>query len=293
MQTLGQRKLADADADFIRVEIVEKLLDNNPLAIKLVARNLPSGKGLHDLRQELDQDIFGKANDAEYADYTAFDQLASGNIERKKSLFASINFSYRHLGPDAQRTFELLSLFPDGISLHNLQKVGEQRRAEAREGKRGGSTLVKWRINDAVIKQLEDKSITQVDNDVIKLQSIVGKFAEYQLSRRNPAEQAQQHHNALAFHIGLAQLLGDLNGDKPNVAAQLFNSNRGNFLKSLASFELAGIGAESLLVYLENLRLLALSSGANAVLAQAMARQAGYFAGQADTHDCFSIAAAV
>jgi hypothetical protein len=291
MQTLGQRKLVGADADagasFIRVQIVERLLDNNPLAIKLVASNVPSGKSMHDLQQELEQDIFGKAIDAAYADFADFDQLASGNIERKKSLFASILFSYRHLGPDAQRTFELLSLFPDGISLHDLQQVGEQRRSQARKGKPASGALADWRISDAVIKQLEDKSITQIDNDVIKLQSIVGKFAEYQLSRRSPAEQAQQHHHALAFHIGFAQLLFGLRADNRSKAAQWFSHNRGNFFKSLASFELAGIAPEPLLGYLLCLSTLAGENSANATLAQAMACQAHYFAGP--EHDTFAL----
>ena len=191
----------------IRTQIVEVLLDNNPLAIKLVAKNIPKTKNFADLQQELEDDIFRKASESELA---VFDNGADGNIERKKSLYGSIYFSYRYLGEDEKKVFEILSLFPDGIDLDNLKRIAENRRAEQRKGNKKLNPLAPARvITDVVIKSLEKKSMTQVDNNNIKLQSIVGQFAELQLKNRGEQERTQYYQNAADYLLGLAHYQGD------------------------------------------------------------------------------------
>ncbi len=80
------------DKKLLRREILENYLNNNPLAIKLVTKNLPKGKDLNNLITELHESFFHiTSNDIE----KIFEEESDLNIERTKSLFQSINYSYQ------------------------------------------------------------------------------------------------------------------------------------------------------------------------------------------------------
>ena len=271
----------------IRTQIVEVLLDNNPLAIKLVAKNIPKGKSFAALAQELESDIFRKASETELA---VFAHGADGNIERKKSLYGSIYFSYRYLGEDEKKVFEILSLFPDGIDLDNLKRIAENRRAEQRKGSKKPNPLAPARvITDVVIKSLEKKSMTQVDNNNIKLQSIVGKFAELQLKNRSEQERTQYYQNAADYLLDLADYLYDLLNEHSYRAGKEFNEYQGNFLKSIQYIDAANLAADEVLAYLHYLTRLGIETSLAGALAQAMAKKAAMFKQDAAAQLCFDV----
>ncbi len=164
---IEQRKIAAHEVALLRQDILENLLDNNPLAIKLITGNMPKGKSLSALKEELETNLFSKISDTELE---LFDDKPDLNIARKKSIYASILFSYNHLTEEEKIAFEVLSLFPDGINLETFKRLSS-------EQKKSGLPH-KSLITDKIIKSLEDKSMLENNSGQIKLQSIVGKFAD-------------------------------------------------------------------------------------------------------------------
>jgi SIR2-like domain len=287
MQELSNVVPSTEEKRLIRAQIVEVLLDNNPLAIKLVAKNIPKGKSFTDLAQELENDIFRKASESELE---IFDHGADGNIERKKSLYASIHFSYRHLNEDEKKVFEILSLFPDGIDLVNLKRIADNRRTGKSKGSTKPAVLAPaLMITDVVIKALEKKSMTQVDNNQIKLQSIVGKFAERQLAGRSEQERTQYYHNAAHYLMGLVQNLRNLWFDNGYRAGKAFHAWQGNFFKSVHYIDAANLQAEAVLDYLDDLVLLAGTTSLSGALAQAIAKKTAMFKQDAAAQRCFDV----
>lgn len=252
----------EKDQKYIRQELVEKLLDNNPLAIKLVARNTPSTKDFKDLKRDLEDDFFRKASSDELAD---FDRVSDTNIERKNSIYASINFSYKNLKEGEQMAFELLSLFPDGIDIEALKKISEsnktkQRYSTSSQREKTLPTLPQRPIiTDVIIKALEDKSMTQVDHHIIKLQSIVGKFAEHQLRKRNTSELEKYYKSAAEYNSSRARFLySAIHSKNENRAIDVFSYYQANFIKSISYVALASISTEEILDYLDLILLLSL-----------------------------------
>lgn len=265
-QQLRPRVVNEDERKYIRQNIVETLLDNNPLAIKLIASNIPKSKSFQDLKQELEEDFFRKANETDLA---TFDAVSDINIERKKSLYASINFSYRHLNDAEKIAFELMSLFPDGIDMESLKRLAENRKTEQRipNGKKAKLRQSPI-ITDSVIKSLEDKSMIQVDRRTIKLQSIVGKFAEYQLKRRSSDELSHHYRNAISYNMAMASYLVTLITDQSYRIGKIFTALQGNFFKSIKYIEPNNYEDYELLNYLDDISSLSIQTSACGALAQ-------------------------
>lgn len=237
------RKISESEQKFLRNEIIETLLDNNPLAIKLITKNLPKGKDFVALKQELETDIFQRLTDTELE---VFDSYADTNIERKKSLYASINFSYSYLTDSEKIVFELLSLFPDGIHMENLRRIADEHRKQVSEGNEIKSKPLC--INDAIINALDKKSIIENNSGIIRLQSIVGRFAEQKLKQR---DNMQTHYrNAFDFNRYLIRAFRELKKSEERLALILFNDQKNNFLKSIGYIDAFGDEKELLLDYL-------------------------------------------
>jgi len=117
---IEQRKITADEVALLRQDILEKLLDNNPLAIKLITGNMPTGKNLSALKEELETNLFSKVSRTELE---LFDDKSDLNIARKDSIYASILYSYTHLTDEEKKAFELLSLFPDGIELETFKRL--------------------------------------------------------------------------------------------------------------------------------------------------------------------------
>lgn len=272
-----RREISDeAEQRFVRQEIVETLLDNNPLAITLVANNIPASKNFSDLKQELEDDLFRKASNDELP---AFDQVANNNIERKKSLYASIHFSYRHLTEGEKIAFELLSLFPSGIDMEALKRIANNQNSthlNIKNTAQGMEPILPTpcpMITDVIIKSLEDKSMTQTDHHVIKLQSIVGKFSEHQFHRRDTDELAQHYQRACAYNMAFAQdLIHDISWKGLIPTDITFIEHQANFLKCIGYLGAARVDVAGALEYLQNLGLLSIKTTTCSALVEAIKR---------------------
>lgn len=218
---IEQRKIAADEVELLRQDILENLLNNNPLAIKLIIGNMPKGKSLGALKGELETNLFSKVSETELE---LFDDKSDLNIARKKSIYASILYSYNHLTEEEKKAFELLSLFPDGIELETFKRLSS-------EQKKSG-LLHKSMITDKVIKSLENKSMLENNSGQIKLQSIIGKFAELQLHQRDNLTRYYQ--NAFEYNWSLVNTLAMQRFENTNNTLKIFNSQQGNFLKSIS-----------------------------------------------------------
>jgi len=240
------KTLSESDQKLLREDILETLLDNNPLAIKIITDNLPKGKDFAALKQELETDIFQKLTDA---DITAFDSHADTNIERKKSLYASINFSYRYLSEDEKKIFELLSLFPDGIHMENLKRITEVNRQKISSGDK--KNIHHLCITEAIINALDKKSVIESNNGIIRLQSIVGKFAEQKLQQRGNMHKHYQ--NAFEYNQFLLSIFSDISSSDERASLTRFNEQKNNFLKSIDYIDAFSNDKIELLNYLEDM----------------------------------------
>lgn len=237
-------KLDKDDKNFLRNEIIETLLGNNPLAIKLITKNLPIGKDFRALKAELEEDIFQKLTDIELE---AFDSYSDTNIERKKSLYASISFSYNYLCDSEKMVFELLSLFPDGINIENLRRITDKNRENMRSNSKEKSYNLC--ITDVIINSLDKKSMIENNSGTIKLQSIIGRFAEQKLGRRENMQ--NYYNNAFDYNQFLIFFLSELKDSDECLALKIFNAHKNNFLKSISYIDLLDYKKNELLNYLE------------------------------------------
>jgi hypothetical protein len=213
--------LSKKDMALLRQDILETLLDKNPLAITLITQNMPVGKQLSVLKHELETDLFAKISEDELG---IFDANADLNIARKKSIYGSILYSYKTLNHNEQKAFEILSLFPDGIDLEAFKRLSNNKDMKKADVKVS-------MITDKVIKALADKSMLENNNGIIKLQSIVGKFAEAKLNQRDKVPQYYQ--NAFEHNAAVIRGLDNLRFTNQKQALQRFNQQQGNFLKSI------------------------------------------------------------
>lgn len=248
---LEQREISPDKLALLRQEIIENLLGNNPLAIKLITGNMPKGKSFTALKEELETDLYNKISDS---DLEVFDDSSDLNIARKKSVYGSILYSYRHLLDNEQRAFALLSLFPDGIDLETFKRLTHGQKDTKNSGTSG---LQQTMITDKVIKALENKSMLENNSGQIKLQSIVGKFAEAQLQRQENL--AYFYHNAFRYNHSLGMALSELETDNKKIALTIFNSQQGNFLKGISYCNKFDADSDELVNYIDMLHSLFIS----------------------------------
>jgi hypothetical protein len=264
-QEIGTTNVQADQRDFIKTHIVESLLDNNPLAIKLIAKNMPSGKNFSDLKSELEHDLFMRVSEAEM---DMFDSYADTNIERKRSLFASINYSYNRLNSKERTAFELVSLFPGGINLENLKNVSENfSNSKTSSGKQSAPVSL---ITDTVIRALENKSLIEVENGMVTLQSILGKFASRQLNLRPIDELKRYHRNALQYCYALADHIQATFHKDQYQSRKMTSAQQSNFIKSIDYADASEIGSDRFANYLGTLTAMFVNVSIGGVLLQAL-----------------------
>ncbi|MDR6880386.1 SIR2 family protein [Bacillus sp. 3255] len=171
----------------LREEILEKLLNNNPLAIKLIAKNMIKSKNMEEIKDDLERDFFYLLSTG---DNEIFESPSDRNIERSKSLYQSIFYSYNKLSSSEKLIFELLSLFPDGIHLKNLMVFLKEPKVKKDLN----------RMNERDVISLENKSLIEINGGFIKLQSIIGKFASHQLNKRTDDDLSKYYERAYEFN---------------------------------------------------------------------------------------------
>jgi len=220
--------LKNYDTKFLRIEILENMLNNNPLAIKLVTKNLPRNKDLKILKEELDNSFFDiTTEDIE----NIFKNETDTNIERTKSLFNSINYSYSRLNEKEKLALELLSLFPDGMHIENFKIFYNKKEENDNDNKKTMKKKIE-NFSDSDLKSLEDKSLIINSNQTINLQSIIGRFADFKFSCRSKDEKIEYYKKAYKYNSFILNLVED---QKFNVftCAHIFDNNKNNFLKCL------------------------------------------------------------
>ncbi|CAK8720734.1 hypothetical protein GKODMF_12320 [Candidatus Electrothrix gigas] len=224
--------------DFLRQDILSRQLDNNPLAIKLVTGHLPKGKSLDVLREELEEKLFSKVSVNELE---IFDSGPDSNIERMDSIYASILYSYRRLSEQEQTAFELLSLFPDGIHLEEFKRLTKKDKKQKK--------LPPLLITDHLVKSLSDKSMIENSSGQLKLQSMIGRFAQAMLKQREDI--APLYRNAFAYNRRLASVLLQMStSSETRTALEIFSSQQGNFLAAIKYCDSFEADREELLEYL-------------------------------------------
>ncbi len=216
----------------LREQIVEKILNNNPLAIKLIAKGLVKSKSLFKLKEELEENLF-RDEDLE----KIFEKPEDINIEKTYSLYQSINYSYKSLTVQEKLAFELLSLFPDGIHLENFKKFLRQ------------SKNNKLYIGEKEIKSLDNKSMLENTRSFIKLQSIISRFADYQFSLKSEEQKNDYVTMACDYNNYFLKLLeSDAIGH--NLAIKIFDDNTNNYLKILDSIEYVNIKKSEKIIFI-------------------------------------------
>ena len=217
---MNNRKFTPKETKLVRDEIIDNLLDRNPLAIKIVTGSTLQNKSINSLIDELENDLFNKISEE---DLELFDNDTDIHIDRKKSIYGSILYSYKMLNEPEKEAFEKLSLFPDGIDLENFKRLTSGQNNKAI-------------ISDRVIKSLQNKSLLESNHTQIKLQSIVARFAEEMLKRRE--DKSAYYESVFEYNCQLVDILGDLhldiNQDKQRLALSLFDQQQNNVLKAIS-----------------------------------------------------------
>ena len=198
--------ISDNDQYFARRKILEPLLNNNPLAIKLICDGMPKGKSLKELKQELEDDFFEKVKESDLI--LIFDDKIDANVNRQDSLYASILYSYNTLNDGQKSAFESFSLFPDGIDLGTFKRIVEDSKKYDRNKDSG---QLKHPVNDKDIKVLTDKSLIESNHEFYKLQSVINRFARFQFEQRTQEEdRSALYRQALQFNFKIVMYIDDL-----------------------------------------------------------------------------------
>lgn len=203
----------------LRQDILEELLNNNPLAIKLVTKTRTRSRHIAELRDQIKEYFFESINE----DFSSvFKNKADLNIERTKSIYQSINYSYTTLNSREKIAFELLSLFPDGISLSNFKKCFEKSCSSSNN------------ISDKELRVLRDKSLVEDYNGTLQLQPIIRRFAEYQFSKRQDESKQKYCLDAYAFNSFILDLIDFIDRKKTtSEALKIYNYYKNNLLNVL------------------------------------------------------------
>lgn len=207
-------KKGKKDKIILREDILENILGNNPLAIKLIANNIYKGITVKALKSDLEHNLF------EINENFNFDiafQESDRNIENRRTLAHSIYFSYKTLKEGEKFIFEILSLFPNGIYTENLRYILNNKNRD-----------FSFKIGLNEIKALEKKSLIENNNGNIKLQSIVGRFAEQELMKR---ENTSQYFKEVYRYNNLILNLVNDNAWNKYHGKKILESNYKNLLK--------------------------------------------------------------
>jgi len=204
----------------LKEEILDKLLNNNPLAIKIMIKNIPKSKSMSLLKDELEADFFS-ITESGYNDI--FEGKSDSNIERSKSLYQSISYSYNKLLPNEKLLFETISLFPDGIHMSNIKTFFKQ------ENYRFDSK----RITDKEINALDNKSLIEINKGFIKLQSIIGRFSEHQFLKMSEDNKIEFYKRAFDFILYIIDSVEVLFSENNLYSLIILELNIENCLKSL------------------------------------------------------------
>lgn len=212
----AKREFSAEETVFLKEHILKEYLDHNPLAIALVASTMVNGKKLETLRDDLKINFFELARQNPSYEIVATER----NIDRRNSIYNSIDYSYRQLTDSAKEALIKLSYFPDGINLEAFKKL------TAQDAKARGKTPIK----DFTIKELQDKSLIQTNQQHIRLHPLVTRFAK---NKVNPTEESSYLQAIFDFQLSFVRALNKLDCDydltKRMLAIKLSHTQINNF----------------------------------------------------------------
>ncbi|MEJ5092910.1 hypothetical protein, partial [Sphingobacterium faecium] len=140
------------------------------------------------------------------------------NIERSKSIYQSVNYSYITLTDREKIAFELLSLFPDGISLSNFKACFENASSSNN-------------ISDKELRILRDKSLVEDYNGTLQLQPIIRRFANLQFSKRPKKTKEKYCLDAYLFNCFFLDIIILIKKKKSlSEALIIYNHSKNNLL---------------------------------------------------------------
>lgn len=217
----------DEEIRILRIEILEDLLNNNPLAIKLVTKSRTKFKHISELKRQLKTHFFESTNE----DFTTvFKDNADLNIERTKSIYQSINYSYCTLNDKEKIAFQLLSLFPDGISLSDFKKCFNK-------------STSKIKISDKHLRTLRDKSLVEDYNGTLQLQPIIRRFSNFQFSKLPEVKKKKFCLDAYSYNCFILELIEFVEKKKTKSESlklsSLFKNNLLNVLSYIPDIEIS------------------------------------------------------
>jgi len=221
---------------FLRKEIVDFLLNNNPLAIKLIAQGTVHNKNLFQLRDELKKNIF---NDDDIEKYL---KTRRYQYWKTKSLYHSIKYSYDKLNDKEKLAFELMSLFPDGIHYENFKLFSKQNSS-------------KTGISDREIISLNNKSLLENSNGFLKLQSIINRFSDFHFKKRDPEVLTSYYTACYAFNQFFLNLFGSSRHFKNSSGLILHDQNLNNYLKCVDFIELVDVSKSEKLDFIDDVSI--------------------------------------
>lgn len=211
---------SENEIQILRNDILEDLLNNNPLAIKLVTKSRTRFNHIVELKDQLTKHFFESINE----DYTlVFKNNADLNIEKTKSIYQSINYSYKTLNSKESFAFELLNLFPDGISLSNFKKCFKKQSSS-------------YNISDKELRVLKDKSLIEDYNGTLQLQPIIRRFAEFQFSKRSKDIKQKYCLDAYLFNCYILEIIDYIHKKKSFSEALKFYVNYKNNLINVLNY---------------------------------------------------------
>lgn len=263
----------------LRSDIIETLLNKNPLAIYIVAHQLPSGKNIKILKHELEEDFFNTLDEYKYDIYI---HECDENIEKSKSLYQSINYSYKKLAEKEKLAFQLLSLFPDGINMENFRTFFIS----------CSKNSCLNQIKNSELKSLEKNSLVDFVDGTIRLQSIIRRFAEHQFNQRSEEEKVLFYAEAFNYNSFLILDIYNLAIKNSRVAYELFVSKSNNFFKSITyinKFEDSKITKMDKLNYIDTVLVNSIHTHCLDKLLHEMAKLEHYFDDIEDGHLLFSL----
>ena len=227
--------LETKEEDILRYEIIEDLLNNNPLAIKIISKGIPNSKDLELLKNELKENIFKNENINKI-----FENPEDINIEKSSSLFYSIKYGFDKLNDREKFAFELLSLFPDGIHVENLKKFAKQNKDSIK-------------ITDKEIKSLDDKSLLENSRGFLKLQSIINRFSSFQFKQRSEETRIKYYTLCFDYNFFFLNVMDEIFSTSNSI--QIHEDNINNYLKCIDFIEFVDKPNSEKLDYIDSLAL--------------------------------------
>lgn len=194
-----------------KIKLIEHYLDYNPLAINIMSKCIPSGKCLDILMKELDSNFFDIISEAEIS---IFNDTEDKNISRKKSIYISVKYSYDTLSESEKDALICLSLFPDGINTNSLNA----------NSKNNVSI-----VGNRELTSLENKSLIENNNGVIRLHSIINRFSNFKL---NHSEHERYTRFAYEYNINYIRSLRD-NDTEYSIALKYTLEITNNLIKTI------------------------------------------------------------